>query len=91
MTMPTPTIYTAAEAAARLGLSRTAVYALIRRLTIGRRHGRDWLLTDADLTTLAARNTKRGRPRSPDALPASIARRAYRARDRQRQGIVEHN
>lgn len=60
-----PRLYSTAEVAGRLGISPARVRQLARAAHatgqgIGRRLGRDWLFTDADVTALERRNTQRG-------------------------------
>lgn len=54
--------YTAPEVAAYLEVSEDRVRRLAVALHIGRKHGRDWLFSAADVAVLRARNTQRGRP-----------------------------
>ena len=54
--------YTAPQVATQLHLSEDRVRRLAVRLGIGRKHGRDWLFSAADVAVLRARNTQRGRP-----------------------------
>ena len=55
-------LYTAPELAELLNLSEDRIRRLAVRLHIGRKHGRDWLFSAADVAVLRARNTQRGRP-----------------------------
>ena len=55
-------LYTAPELAVSLNLSEDRVRRLAVALHIGRKHGRDWLFSAADVDTMRARNTQRGRP-----------------------------
>jgi hypothetical protein len=54
--------YTAPEVAALLALSEDRVRRLATRLGVGRKHGRDWLFSAADVAVMRDRNTQRGRP-----------------------------
>ena len=54
--------YTAPQVATQLHLSEDRVRRLASALHIGRKHGRDWLFSAADVAVLRARNTQRGRP-----------------------------
>lgn len=64
--------YTAPEVAALLSLSEDRIRRLAVRLGVGRKHGRDWLFSAADVAVLRARNTQRGRPPLPE--PSAEAR-----------------
>ena len=55
-------LYAAPELAEMLNLSEDRVRRLAVRLGVGRKHGRDWLFSAADVAVLRARNTQRGRP-----------------------------
>ena len=55
-------LYTAAEAAEAIGTTDANVRRLAREQGIGRRHGRAWMFSEADLRRLAKRPTM-GRPR----------------------------
>lgn len=52
---------TSAQFAALAGVSARRVQALARAGRIGRKHGRDWIFTRADLAKIACR--KPGRPK----------------------------
>ena len=54
--------YTAPEVATLLSLSEDRVRRLAIALHVGRKHGRDWLFSAADVAAMRARNTQRGRP-----------------------------
>jgi hypothetical protein len=53
---------TTQQAAARLGISTGRVRQLAA-LGYGQRFGRDWMFTEDDIRSMAARNTAVGRPR----------------------------
>lgn len=56
---------TTTDAAARLNCDTSTVRRWCKRESIGTRHGRDWLLSDADLKRLAGFvQSGPGRPRS---------------------------
>ena len=55
-------IYTTTEAATALGVSRRRVQQACSRDGIGRKHGRDLLLTDADVEYIRSRVGMVGRP-----------------------------
>ena len=55
-------IYTTKEAAAALGVSTRRVQQACSRDGIGRKHGRDLLLTDADIEYMRSRRGKVGKP-----------------------------
>lgn len=57
-------IYTAAEAAQKLGLSKESLRVYAGRYKVGRRHGRDWFFTDKDIEVIRSHKGKRGRPKS---------------------------
>jgi hypothetical protein len=51
----TDTLYTVPQAAEILDLTRKRVWALVRERRLGRRYGRDWLLTPAEVESLRDR------------------------------------
>lgn len=53
-------IYTTAEAAAEVGISRPMVTHLAREHGLGRKFGKSWLFTAADLDAMRRRDTQRG-------------------------------
>lgn len=53
---------TVADVVAQLDLSEDRVRRLAVALGVGRKHGRDWLFSAADIAAMRARNTQRGRP-----------------------------
>jgi hypothetical protein len=61
--------YTTQQAAARLGITKARVrqIAIDHKGAIGRKWGRDWMFTDADLDRMRQRNTTRG-PRKIERL-----------------------
>jgi excisionase family DNA binding protein len=57
-------LLTTAEAAAKLGISRSRVLAMIRdRRLKAEKVGRDWIIQEADLSASPVANRKPGRPR----------------------------
>ncbi len=61
--MNTDTIYTTADAAAKLGISVPRVKQLAQDLQVGQKFGRSWLFTEDDITRM------RGRNRTPGPAP----------------------
>lgn len=59
---------TSNEVAQRLGVNPSRVRQLAAELGIGTKIGRDWMFTDDDVTTLAARKTKPGPQRLSESL-----------------------
>lgn len=55
-----PRLYTTTAAAKELGISAVYAKKLRADMKLGKRFGRDWLLTDADLDVMRARNRKPG-------------------------------
>jgi len=55
-------IYTTKEAATALGVSTRRVQQACKRDGLGRKHGRDLLLTDADMEYIRSRMGRVGRP-----------------------------
>jgi hypothetical protein len=53
--MATDTLYTTAEVAEDLGISMARLRLIAARYGIGKKVGRDWLFTDADLEQLRQR------------------------------------
>jgi hypothetical protein len=62
--MTTETLYTTKQVADALGISTGRVRQLAIALGIGRKWGRDWMFSGADLAALRARNTIVGRPKA---------------------------
>lgn len=60
MTEEEPRLYTTTTAAKELGISAVYAKKLRADMKLGKRFGRDWLLTDADLDVMRARNRKMG-------------------------------
>lgn len=71
-------LITASEAAKRLGVSEQRVRALLQQRQLGRKLGRDWRLTEADIAALTDR--KPGRPPSKLAEARERCREAARKR-----------
>ena len=57
-------LFTAAEVAAKLGLSKASVRAYATRYDVGTKYGRDWLFTEADIEAIRNRQGKIGRPKA---------------------------
>jgi hypothetical protein len=74
----TEELYTAAEVAERTGRSPVTVRQLARTHNIGRRLGRDWVFTAADIEAL----TTLPKPGRPISAPGKVAEER---RERQRQ------
>lgn len=58
----TDRLYTTADAARELKVSVPLVKKIRAAMSIGRKVGRDWLFTSADLEAMRRRNTRIGRP-----------------------------
>jgi hypothetical protein len=56
-------LYSTTEAGEILGLSRIAVIQHCKRNNIGKKIGRDWVLTEEDLNKIRERIGKTGRPK----------------------------
>ena len=56
------TTYTTRDAARKLDLSWRSIAKYCIRYRVGEKIGRDWILTDIDLSRIKARMGKRGRP-----------------------------
>jgi hypothetical protein len=63
-----PALLTAQDAAARLGVSSSRVRQLCLARGIGHHHGRDWLLTEAEVQALRDRPGP-GRPKRSPRTP----------------------
>ena len=59
-------IFTAAEAAKILGLSKESMRAYATRYGVGTKHGRDWLFTKEDIEAIRSRRGKFGRPKTEE-------------------------
>lgn len=69
-----PRLYSSADAAAMLGVSDARVRQLCKALGI-QRHGRDWLLTEDDLTRMRARQANPPQGGWPKGKPRGRKRR----------------
>jgi excisionase family DNA binding protein len=59
-----PAYMTGVQAAKRLGTTPTTLYHWLRRLGLGEKVGRDWLVTESDLDAIRPHlGHKGGRPR----------------------------
>jgi len=66
------TTYTSNQVAELTGRTRrTVLQAAETHAEIGRKHGRDWVFTDADIARIKA--LRKGRPRTRRAAPPSPA------------------
>jgi hypothetical protein len=55
--------HTTNETAQRLGIKPSRVRQLAAAMQVGRKVGRDWLFSDADIAVMQTRETVRGRKR----------------------------
>lgn len=60
-------MYTTTDAARRLRLSSRRIRQAIQSYGVGRKIGRDWMLSETDIEYIRQRIGQVGRPRSSDA------------------------